>query len=211
MQVNVIETNSIMSSDFAIFPEQNPMNNFFLANQFSTLPQTLTDVGKRFVEKAKETYELLNNSDIIRKAKNVLRGISSLTKPNQIIAIHDIDGFQTASPVMQRYIMAEPSIRNLYHKQRCDGYSDLYVDLYPDDIKDKHYDYQKVMNGMIIDEKDNEGNDSWVARQYYYDLTPEDRELEITEKADILYTWEIAKAFMQVYEDITDPAGGKLR
>ena len=45
--------------------------------------------------------------------------------------------------------MAQPDIRSLYHKGHCDGYSDTYVDMEPGLVGEQHYDYRRVMDGVV--------------------------------------------------------------
>ncbi len=111
---------------------------------------------------------------------------------------------------MQNYIMANPMIRELYNQQLCDGYSDTYTDIDKNTIGDKHYHYRRVMDAVVQDTTDSEGNYDWVSKNYMEDLLEGDRELEIEEKAKVLSTWEVMNAFIKAGQDPTNPRGGSL-
>lgn len=209
MQVNVIQGGSVHSFDYLLFPEQNFANHQYIQNQFTTFSNTLTDIGRKFIESSKDLYEKVNDSNAVRLAKAALRNAKGLFQPDKIVSIDNVEDLRNAQPVMQRYIMAEPTIRELYHKQQCDGYSDTYADIEPDKIGDKHYDYRRVMTGIIVDEVV-DGEDSWVSRNYCDDLLGDDRDLNFDEKIDILKTWDIIKMCVSNNQDPTSIYSNEL-
>ena len=52
---------------------------------------------------------------------------------------------------MKRYIMANPHVREAYQEQRIAGYDGTYKDPFADDTIENHYDYRRVMNGVVVD------------------------------------------------------------
>ena len=201
--INVIHVNDPMSFDLMLFPEQSPMNQVYLANQFNSFGQTLTDIGRQFMESTQALYEKVNDSTVIRMAKAAIRNVKGMFHPNDIVSLESVEDLRMASPMMQRYIMAEPTIRALYHKQQCDGYSDTYADVEPGLIKEAHYDYRRVMTGIIVDEKDEDGNDSWISRNFYDDMRPQDRDLTIDEKPGTMnngLNWCFPPVFVCIYQ-----------
>jgi hypothetical protein len=107
---------------------------------------------------------------------------------------------------MQRWIMAEPTVRELYHDQRCDGFSDTYVDMEPGKVGEEHYDWRRVMSGVVRYD-----DDTVVAKFYMDDLREGDRELDSWEKISIVGSWEVLKiAVSQMNEDPTSVFGDKL-
>jgi predicted transcriptional regulator len=210
MQVNVINTSSLDSFDYLLFPDQNPNNQYFIQQQLTRFSDTLTDAGKKFLETTKAIYEKINDSNAVRAAKAAVRMAKGIFHPNSIIYLDNLDYIRTAQPVMQRFIMAEPTIRQYYHEQKCDGFADTYVDIHPGQIGDQHYDYRRVMDAIIQDSTDEEGNYEWVSKNYLEDLITGDRELHFEEKIDILKTWDVMKMFISQGEDPTNIFGGKL-
>ena len=120
------------------------------------------DLAQRVVAKVKTTW----HGDVIRPLENV----------------HEL---QTATPKMQKYIMANPYYRELYHKQLVDGYSEEYVDCEPDAIGEEHRDYRTVMDGVMV--VDDDGN--WECTMYD-DIGYDEVEMSLEEKDAVLRTWD---------------------
>ena len=112
---------------------------------------------------------------------------------------------------MQRWIMANPDVRKLYHEQRIDGYSDTYEDIHENSIGESHYDYRRVMNGIVVDNDDEEADYGWSSVTYFEDLAEEDRELRIDEQYDILSSWHYLQRYLAVgKEDPTSLFNGDI-
>lgn len=210
MQANVIHTGSVDSFDYLVAPEQNPMNQMYIENQFSNISSTLTDIGRRFMETSKALYDKINDSAAIRMAKAAIRVAKSVFHPNAIIELESLEQLQAAQPIMQRYVMADPTIRRLYHAQQIDGYSDTYKDVEPGKVGHAHYDYRRVMDGMVREVVDADGEDGWVVNTYAEDLNEGDRHLDLNEKVDIINTQTLARMFIEAGEDCTNVFGAKL-
>lgn len=211
MHVNVIETDSLGSIDWLIYPEQNQNNQRFFYDQVNRFSDSLTNIGKSFMETSKDIYNMINDSSAIRMAKAAIRAAKGIFHPNTVYEINNIDDMRSAQAIMQRYIMAQPDIRKLFNDQRCDGYSDTYVDMEPGRIGENHYDYRRVMTGVIVDtEDDEEGNcDSW-SKHFLDELRDGDRDLDHLEKTMIVKTWESIKLMISANQDPTNIFGGEL-
>lgn len=205
MQIGVINAEDPNAFDYLCFPDSNPVNIDYIRNQLNTFSNCLTDTGRQFIEQSKAIYSKIADSNSLRMAKAAIRGAANMFHPNTIIGLQTLDGIRNAQPVMQRYIMAEPTIRKIYSEQRCDGYSDSYVDYHPNRIKDTHYDYRRVMDGVV--EFTEEG---WKCSNYYEELLEGDKELCISEQVNVLKTWDIVQAFTQHLIDPTDINEGKI-
>ncbi len=203
--INIITVDNASAMDHLLYPEQNPLNMVYLQNQFSNLNNTVCDMTRRFFEGAKSTYERIQQSEILNKAKLAINAAKNIFHPNSIIPLQTLSELQLAQPVMQRYVMACPDIRQLYHEQRCSGYVDTYVDMEPNAIQESHYDYRRVTDGIIFID-----NDEWHADIYGEVLIEGDRDLDIVEQHQILGTWDIVKLFVEAGDDPTDMLGGKL-
>ncbi len=195
--INVIPVSSLESFNQLVYPEQNPSLQGYFYNQVHQINQTLTDFGQQFMAANRALYEKINDSEAIRIARMALRYAKGLVHPNSIVALVDLESLKAASLVNQRFIMASPVVRDLYHRQLIDGYSDTYEDLSPGKIGDAHYDYRRVMHSVVQDTKDEHGEYEWVAKQYYEELIQGDRVLSATEKFDILKTWDVIDLFLK--------------
>jgi len=190
--------------DALLYPGQNQANTQYFQQQFQTLSNTLTEYGRSFIAGAQEVYDRLNSSAIVNLGRAALRAAEGLFHPNQIVEIDNLESLQMAQPMMQRWVMSEPTIRAMYHKGTCAGYSDTYVDMSPGKIGEEDYNYRRVMNG-VFDEKQG------AFKEYYETLYKDDRELIAAEKLDILSTWDIVRMFAEARgADPTDPYGGML-
>lgn len=206
--VNIVHSETLDSFNYMLYPEPNVNTQNYIRNQIDRYSETLTEVGRNFMKTSKEVYDRFNDINAVRLAKSALRSAHGLFHDDSIQALNTLERLRMAQPVMQRWIMAEPTIREIYHQQRCDGFSDSYVDLHPNQIAKGHYDYRVVTDGIIL-ESDNE-DDPWTSITYSEELETGDRELDIIEKADILSTWDITKMFIGEGEDPTNMFGGKL-
>lgn len=189
------------------YGEQNPDNQAYFKERLEGLANTFSDAGQAFVNRAKEIHDQYYNSNVAHIARAALRAAQNLFMPNRVMAYQNIGHFQQAGTEMQRWIMANPVVRESYHAQKCDGYSGSYVDMHPGKIGESHYDYRRVMDGVVQESEEH----GWVAKFYMDELLPGDVELDHNKKIDIMSTWDIAELFMaKANEDPTDPRNGKL-
>lgn len=171
----------------------------FIENQVGFVSQALTDAGARFMDTARDMYSHLEGSNAMRAIRAVGRAVRSLWQLDEIKELIDIGQLQHAPLSMQRYLMAEPTIRGLYQQQRVDGYSDTYVDIFPGTIGEEHYDYRRVMDGIVVEdaEPDENGEYGWTATSYLEELLPDEPDLLLVEQLDILASWGGLKAAVE--------------
>lgn len=190
------------------FGEQNPININYFRNQLQHVANNLTDQAKNFYTISQQMAEKFTNSDAVKTIRNALKNAATLFQTDVIKTLYEIEDLETASLRMQRWIMSNPYVRKMYQDQKCDGYSDTYVDIYPTAIGENHYDYRRVMDGVVVVDEET-GEDSF--KIYYEDLVEGDRDLLTHEKLDILTTWEIIEMFMKKgAQDPTSQYGASL-
>jgi len=194
--------------DMLLYPEQSPLTYQYLQDKMSRFSETLTQAGSRFIEGSRQLFEQVQNSDLIRRTKAAIRSAKAYFHPNMIRPLETLEELQSATLVMQRWVMAQPDIRRLYHRQLVDGYNETYVDMHPGQVGVEHYDYRRVMSGVGVDTEDGE---EWRATVYSDDLVEGDRELDFGEKVDVLRTWEIVAMYAKARrEDPTNIYGGDM-
>jgi hypothetical protein len=208
--INVSEVNSSSFFDFGLFPDQNPMNEQFFIRQFEQLSHNVSDISRQYYDFAKKSFDDFVDSGIMRTIRAAQATAKNWFHPNSIVMLETIEELQAAQPMMQRYMMANPTIRTLYHRQLCNGFSDSYKDMYPGVIGETHQDYRKVMTGAIQDYTTPDGEESWHAMQYLDDMDDGDRELDPMERLTMRKVWEIMDMHIANKVDITDPEGGEL-
>lgn len=204
-QINVIEA-SPLAFDYLAFPNQSPSTLQYFQNQMQSFSNALTETGQRFMQGAKELYARIHDNTAIRIAKAAIRHAGGLYQPNVIIQIDDIEGMRSATPMMQNYIMAQPDLRNMYHRQLVNGYSDTYIDIDPKQSNDQHYYYRRVMDGVVQD-IEVDGRYEWVAKQYCDELFEGHQDLSTEERHDILLTWDKIQQILADGRDPTDIFG----
>lgn len=196
--------------DALLYGERHPGTMQYLQNQVNSvmeMSRTLTDAGRQFFSTAQDLYDKFNSAEAMRLARAAVRRVGSIFQRDEIRSIWELGQLQNAPLTMQRWIMAEPTVRRMYHEQRCDGYSDTYVDNHPGQIGRDHYDYRRVMDGILVDSEEHD----WKATVYFDDLLEGDRELTLDEKIDILSTWDVVASMMKEgSEDPTSAFGNKL-
>lgn len=148
---------------------------------FSNIINTGTD----FMQESRRIYEEFVDSDAMSRVSAVKRSMSTLWDTDCIRHLDTIGDLQWAKPVMRRWIMAEPTVRQMYHDDELEGYYGVYKDAFMDRVGADHYDYRRVTNGIVMDTPDGES----YYTTYIEELIPGDRELELEEQVDILKTW----------------------
>ncbi len=212
VQINVLPISDVGVLDYLMFPDQHPSNLDYFRNQVESISATLNDYGRRFMETSRDLYNTVHDSRLVNAAKAAMRYISGAHHPNEIVYFNTLDDLRTAQPIMQRYVMADPVIRQAYFDYRIDGYSDTYVDMQPGKIGVEHYDYRRMMNGIVQDGTDEHGNYEWCAHIFTDELYEGDRELTLVEKVMAMRAGDLARMFLEAgKKDPTDVYGGDIK
>lgn len=189
-----------------VYGLHNENDTNYFKTQSTNIPQMIGVYGDMFKETTQNLFDRFHGSQAINLAKLAIHHATQIFKSDGVRSLFEVVDFQTAGSVMQRWVMANPTVRTMYHKLQCDGYSDTYVDEHPGKIGDNHYDYRRVMNG-IVQEKD----DNWFVNIYGDELKDGDSELILQKQVSILSTWDILDLmFKRGYEDLTNQYGGTL-
>jgi len=190
--------------DAICYGQHHPSTINFLRDQFNTVRSTLTEPARLFMEKGREMFEHFNGTEAMRFARDVVNRVKGVTSINidNVKPLITLAELQSAGLVMQRWVMANPNVRERYHNQQLDGYFGSYIDMSPQDIGVDHYDYRRVMDG-VVQITDN----AWKIVQYHDQLVEGDRDLMIEEKSDIIHTWSALDYLLALNEDPTNPNG----
>lgn len=184
--------------------DQNTMG--WLGERANTLRANVSNHATNFFNQAVNLYQTISTSDAIQAMRNLVAKKDNSWEVNSIYAATNTEQLQTANLVMQRYIMAEPNLRDLYLNNLTEGYGDTYVNNHGDSIGVNHYDYRRVMDGMLV-----VNDDSMQFSTFYEDIPEGDRELTLHEKVDILKTWNAVNIALSENEmDPTSPVGNLL-
>lgn len=180
----------------------------WLTQQYEQVTSVLSHTGQAFFNNLKDMYRIVSGSDAAQILRNIRGKAETIWSNNQIAALETLTALQTAGPYMQRWIMAEPTIRKRYLNQQLDGYSGSYENCQGDKIGDAQLDYRMVMNGVVV-ASDDADQDFFI--RHYYDMLGDESELKPFEQRDIISTWAKVRHFMeQGGEDPTSVTGAQL-
>lgn len=191
--------------DALVYGRPHPGTLQFLESQATQVSHHLSQAGQQFMAGAYDLWDRINGSTAMRVMRAAARAGRSLWQTDEIRALTDIGEIQYAPLKMQRWIMAEPTLRKLYNKQSCAGYEGTYLDAHPGDIGEGHYDWRRVMNGMVQVDED---TGLWHADEWSEELLPDDSELTLEDQVDVLDTWNILRDHLTRHRDaegIEDP------
>lgn len=171
-----------------VYQEHHPGTLRYLQHQVEQPTAALSETTRAFMDQAKEMYERFSSSDAMRRVRAAGRYISNVWKRDVIRPLNDLGELQHAPLAMQRWLMAYPEIRTMYHQQQCDGYGETYVDAEPGLVGSRHSDYRAVMSGIVVMDEENE---TWSSTQYFDSRLDDDDEvdLDFDQKLDILSAW----------------------
>lgn len=177
----------------------------WLGQRNDSMLGTVTHAAQQFFQQAQTMYSMVSSSDAMMLLRN-LKAKSENTWAFDIVPIRNLVEMQTANPYMQRWIMAQPDLRQRYLNQEVEGYGESYVNHHGDAVGEAHYDYRRVMDGVVTHDATSFGY------KHYHDLLGEgERELTVFEKVDILRTWNtVSKLLDEGEDDPTSVTGAML-
>lgn len=186
-QTVIREINDPLLYDHLLYPELSQRSQAWLQQSVNAPTDHLTQQGLIFVKEIQQTYSDMYDAARLRRLKEALTELQQDRTPlDNIYVMMDPIEFRDATPIMQRFVMANPEIRLDWQKQRLFGYEGSYVDTDPDTIEDDHYDYRRATNGIeMYTEKD-----GFVTKIFDEDLRPDDIELSFGEQIKLHMTWQ---------------------
>ena len=190
--------------DALLYPDQHPNVERYIQNQFN-MYKPINDIGKQFLVNAKNAYQMMTSAEVKRKINAAINQTKSIFKPNRIYQLETLEEFQNPPPVMVKYLMANPIIKEIYNESRCQGYGSEFYDVSNGGIKEEDYVWRQVNSGIL-----NDNEIGWSVNYYVDDLLDGDEVLTSEQKTDILTSWELMDLHVNQKDDPTDPLGDKL-
>lgn len=157
----------------------------------------LNDRAREWTQAAGDVFQKADYSNIMRKAKKTMRELQDVIETDHIRPLTSVELLQDAPHSMRRWIMAEPSLRRLYHEGGCEGYGDFYVDVQPGAVGADHYDYRRARDGVVEVEE----NGNWHAESYIETLRDGDDAIDTDDQFDIDLTWIAVRRAVEVRRD----------
>ena len=190
-----------------IYGEQAHNLSTYQQETENNLLSVINDSAKAFIDRTRQVVNKVNDLQLKQKAMALYNKTRYMFSEDCVHPFVDYGHMQQAKPVMRRFMMAEPTIRKMYNKQRISGYENDFFNLNPTHVGEDHYDYRKVMDGIcVIDEETGD----WTATSYSDDFNDDDVILSQSDQVDILTTWNNAKLWLQSGKDVTSPTNDDL-
>lgn len=116
-----------------------------------------------------------------------------------IMALDTLAQLQAPPPIMVKWVMANPNLRELYHDQLIAGYDEYYVDPEPGKRGEDHYYYRRAVNGLFLENT----NGELEASEWFENISDPSDVLDIVDQCSIQSTW--ASAIKFINERASDP------
>lgn len=127
---------------------QNTVN--YLQQQIGTLANSATAFGQALYQRSMTLFNQVNSDEANRIAEVVMSQVDSLMGLDIIEPLLTVDLLQTAKPIMQGWIMTDPTIRQGWYDGKLEGYTDTYKDDQPGAVGHEHDKYRFLMNGVHV-------------------------------------------------------------
>lgn len=178
--------------DYLLYGDRNPEFQRYLDESNAQVGSFLGSAARSFRETASKAYQAVYNSGAIRAAKAAVRQIANMWNIDGVYVLNTIGQTQNAPDAMIPLIMAEPSIRALYHKQQIAGYDERYEDFQPGVVGEEVREYQFVTDGIALPLA--EPTDEYDHEFVTYCHLEEDEQMELEQQEAVMVTWEFIKA-----------------
>ncbi|QVD49136.1 hypothetical protein LUCX_66 [Xanthomonas phage vB_XciM_LucasX] len=175
----------------------------FLQRQFEDPSLALRVADTSFLDRARAMFDDNYGDEAMARIEAVRNRLRRSWNPNTIFRLETVEEFQQANPLMQRWVMAQPFVRQQFKRGAVSGYLGSYVDLDAKFSGKDHYDWRRAMSGMAVYDDEN----GWLATTYGDEELEGDEPLSFEDKLHIQDTWEMAEYYlMSGKRDITSPA-----
>lgn len=193
--------------DIAAGGHMDTQTTSWLADRSSALRESMGSAALNWFNTAKSFVQIIDTSSAIQAFRNITSKQESVWNTNNIHQCFTIEQLQTANPVQQRYIMAEPRLRDMYLNNSVEGYGDSYTNHQGDAVGIKQYDYRRVTDGIMLEQPD-----ETFEVNVFHEIVPDgDKELTLHQKVDILRNWNLVNVALDAAEmDPTSQFGNML-
>lgn len=179
----------------------------WLAERSSALRETIGSAAAGWLNTARSFVQVIDTSSAIQALRNITVKQENMWNTNGIQQCKTIEELQAANPVQQRYIMAQPRLRDMFLNNSVEGYGDSYTNYQGDAIGVKQYDYRRVTDSMMLEMPD----ETFEVNVFHEEIAEGDIELTLHQKVDVLRNWNLVNVSLDANEmDPTSPIGNML-
>lgn len=180
----------------------------FLKGRLESAMREAGEAGARFYGRARESLESFNLSAMRQRLDNLQDKLNFRWRDDRPRLLCNLAEFQQAGPYAQRWLMINPRLRQLKHRNRCDGWAGSHLDDTHGRWGRDDDDYRTVMNGAQIRADDEETH--YVTYLNQLDEHGEEA-MSAGEKHIHRRNSEVIDMFLDIgYHDPSSPVGGTL-
>lgn len=182
----------------ALFGKNHPATQEYIFNSLQNYCSNLGTQLQGFATDIMQRYHNFYDHSLQLKINSIKNTMNNVWQNDSIKRLKTLHEIQQAPQSMIPWIMAHPFLRASYMREGCSGYGEAYGNEHPIGVGEGHYDYRRVMNGVI---------DKGKYVNYHEKIQIQDL-LNIFEKNNIRYTWKIIDGLIENgNSDPTDPWG----
>lgn len=171
--------------DYVLYGDKSNLISGYLYNQLQALPKAFNAFSERVYNNLTTSYNFINDKLTQYGIMNQIQSNGVKIVDNYFEQLTTFQQLQNANLVMQRWVMANPQMKELYNNQNLDGYSDTFKNVSGKGVGESDYNYRMVMDGVVTPT-----DDGFIIKNYLEDHLLGDKELSTFEKTKILNTWD---------------------
>lgn len=172
----------------ALFAPTLDSTRDYMRSKVERYSQALTSAGANIHSNIVERFDSIHSSAAVQRINSIRSKIQSMWQTNTVRYLPDIPKVQQAPTVMQRWVMANPRMSQLYSTGAIEGY-DGAAPVSPVGIKGSTYDYRRATNGLLQYDPTNHSAQTVEYTENIKD--PLNDLLNIVEQASIRATWNV--------------------
>lgn len=193
--------------DIAAGGHMDTATTSWLADRSMALRESIGSTAMSWLNTAKSFVQVIDTSSAIQALRNITVKQDNMWNTNNIYQCKTTEELQTVNPVQQRYIMAEPRLRDMFLNNSVEGYGDSYTNYQGNAIGLKQFDYRRVTDGIMMEQKD----ETFEVNVFHEEIPEGDVELTLHQKVDVLRNWNLVNVALDANElDPTSPVGNML-
>lgn len=176
----------------------------FLQRQFEDPSRAMLYADRSFFDRSRQLFENNFSDEVMWEYDRVLESHKRTWDEDDMRPLRTLEDFQFAKPGMQRWMMANPRLRQLQRQGRISGWAGSYFDHSPKVEARKHHDWRLIMSGM--EQQDENGETVFIT--YMDEALPGDEQLHFSDKKIIRSNWEELEHLLDTQrKDPTDTEG----
>lgn len=186
----------------ALFGRSSAETDAYIAQSVNNFAQAMGNPNSASVQAVMNRYSAYTNAATQMRVANLRGQLDGVWERDAIRHLRTVDAVRRAPVAMQRWVMAMPDLREHYLDDGISAYNNTYIDNSPGGVGPLHYDYRRVMHGIVNQYYTEEGTATRYTN-YLEPLITADDALSVIDKAAIIATWDTISEHLD--ESDSDP------